>query len=95
MSWYKANCDQDWEHSYGVKIDTLDNPGWIVSIDIAETTQASEFFVPVKIDRSDSDWLYCKVSDEVFTGAGGVGNLEEIIEVFLDWAESHLDPTAE
>ncbi len=26
--WYLSQCDSDWEHSLGVKIDTLDNSGW-------------------------------------------------------------------
>jgi len=28
QDWYRRQCDGDWEHSYGVKIETLDNPGW-------------------------------------------------------------------
>ncbi len=27
QSWYYENCDGDWEHSYGMRIDTVDNPG--------------------------------------------------------------------
>ncbi|MFK0239099.1 Imm53 family immunity protein, partial [Streptomyces vinaceus] len=27
----------DWEHEWGVKIATLDNPGWTVEIDLEET----------------------------------------------------------
>jgi hypothetical protein len=27
MRWYAAHCDGEWEHTYGVVIDTLDNPG--------------------------------------------------------------------
>ncbi len=35
--WYLAQCNDDWEHSYGVTIETLDNPGWSVHIDLADT----------------------------------------------------------
>ncbi|GHB54781.1 hypothetical protein GCM10010331_48120 [Streptomyces xanthochromogenes] len=28
QSWYSAQCNGDWEHEWGIKIDTLDNPGW-------------------------------------------------------------------
>lgn len=35
--WYKSNCDGDWEHYYGIKIDTIDNPGWKVDIDLVDT----------------------------------------------------------
>ena len=27
QDWYFSKCDEDWEHEFGVKIDTLDNPG--------------------------------------------------------------------
>ena len=30
--WYESQCDGDWEHEFGVKIGTLDNPGWMVDI---------------------------------------------------------------
>lgn len=28
QKWYKSQCDGDWEHEYGIKIETVDNPGW-------------------------------------------------------------------
>jgi hypothetical protein len=27
LQWYAAHCDSEWEHTYGVTLDTLDNPG--------------------------------------------------------------------
>jgi hypothetical protein len=27
QSWYQSRCDGEWEHNYGVKIDTLDGNG--------------------------------------------------------------------
>jgi hypothetical protein len=27
--WYGAQCNGSWEHTYGIKIETLDNPGWM------------------------------------------------------------------
>jgi hypothetical protein len=32
QGWYAAQCNGDWEHRYGVSIDTLDNPGWSVTL---------------------------------------------------------------
>lgn len=29
--WYASQCDDNWEHSYGIRIDTLDNPGWRIA----------------------------------------------------------------
>jgi hypothetical protein len=53
QDWYRAQCNEDGEHSFGVTIDTLDNPGWIIKIDLAETTLDGKFFEPVS--RGDSN----------------------------------------
>jgi hypothetical protein len=82
--WYLAECNGDWEHSYGIKIETLDNPGWIVTIDLVETYWA-DLQVPMqKSEQSDTDWLQVEVSDSRFVGCGGPLNLEEIVERFLE-----------
>jgi hypothetical protein len=88
VSWYASYCDGDWEHSYGVKIETLDNPGWIVKIDLADTELENIHIEYSRQDRSETDWVDYKVVARKFDGAGGVGNLEEIIEIFLKIAES-------
>lgn len=33
-SWYINQCNGDWEHSYGINIRTVDNPGWTLEIDL-------------------------------------------------------------
>jgi hypothetical protein len=35
QEWYLEQCDREWEHEYGIKIGTLDNPGWTITIDLA------------------------------------------------------------
>ena len=35
--WFQSQCDGDWEHDYGITIETLDNPGWSVEIYLYET----------------------------------------------------------
>jgi len=88
VNWYASYCDGDWEHSYGVKIETLDNPGWIVKIDLADTELENIHIEYSRQDRSETDWVDYKVVAGKFDGAGGVGNLEEIFEIFLKIAES-------
>lgn len=85
--WYSSQCDGDWEHSYGLKIDTLDNPGWFVSISLLETDLEYKQFEPVVTERSEIDWIQCKINKGHFEGAGGPSNLEEIITVFKNWVE--------
>lgn len=87
QAWYANECDGDWEHSYGVKVGTLDNPGWTLSVYLRETLLQDEVFQPVEVERSEHDWLHCFVKDGDFFGAGGPSNLDEVMRVFLDWAE--------
>ena len=34
QAWYAAQCNGKWEHTYGIAIGTLDNPGWSLSVDL-------------------------------------------------------------
>jgi len=83
QNWYRSQCDGDWEHSYGLTIETLDNPGWQVTIDLADTPWAA-VRVPLEvIERTDRDWVHLEVTAAKFKAAGGPGNLEELIELFF------------
>lgn len=88
QEWYESNCDGDWEHQYGVRIETIDNPGWSLEIDLVDTKLAARAFVPARVERTPSDWYSCRVADDQFTAACGPRNLTEVISFFLDWASS-------
>ena len=84
--WYEAQCDGDWEHEYGVRIETLDNPGWSVEIDLAETDLEPRPFAELRDMAPERTWMVCRVSEGKFRGAGGAPMLGAILRVFLDWA---------
>ncbi len=42
-NWYQEQCNGEWEHSFGIKIGTIDNPGWEVNIDIEETNYVGKY----------------------------------------------------
>ncbi len=88
QNWYTSQCNEDWEHTYGIDIKTLDNPGWLVMIDLAETELENYPFDTVLIKRSNHDWIDCCVKDKKFQGAGGSLNLLEILNIFRVWVES-------
>jgi hypothetical protein len=46
LAWYKSHCDGDWEHSFGIDIKSMDNPGFWITIDLAET-ECSEMSLEV------------------------------------------------
>lgn len=87
QGWYASCCDGDWEHTFGVKIDTLDNSGWTVEIDLTDTSLENKSFTPVHIDRTEDDWIRCEVSSGKFRGWGtGPRNLTEILRIFSTWS---------
>lgn len=87
--WFEQQCDGNWEHDFGIVVESSDNPGWIVKIDLSDTDLQQKTFPPmVRGSQTDSRWLVCKVEDSRFTGAGGPQDLVSIIEVFREWATS-------
>ena len=32
--WFERMCDNDWEHQGGITIQTTDNPGWVIIINL-------------------------------------------------------------
>lgn len=88
QDWYRQNCIDEWEHFYGIKIATLDNPGWSVKIDIADTPLMYKPFSEIKIDNGDSDWLFCKVENNIFAGVGDPLKLTVILKGFREWVEN-------
>jgi hypothetical protein len=90
--WYRSHCDGLWEQEYGVEIETLDNPGWRVRIDLQGTALQTVPFASYKSRYDDeSDWMHCWRDDVVFHIACGPECLETALRVFLDWAEPEAD----
>lgn len=85
--WYSAQCNGEWEHQFGLKLATLDNPGWKVVVDLGGTQLEERRFEQIEISRSDQDWITCRVEGLQFRGFGGSTNLDEIVETFLNWAD--------
>lgn len=83
QDWYLAECDGSWEHQYGIAIETLDNPGWSVSIDLVGTTLESVTMEGYRHDNGEHDWVFCEVRAGKFVGHGDPQKLKIILEVFL------------
>jgi hypothetical protein len=81
--WYVAQCNGDWEHTYGVTIESLDNPGWRVQIDLVQTELETLADGGNRVERSDTDWLVWQVADGRFEAGCGPHNLGEALEAFF------------
>jgi immunity protein 53 of polymorphic toxin system len=86
--WYTKQCDGDWEHQYGIRIETLDNPGWAVQVDLSGTSLSEDVLPEMVEERSSSDWIRYSAENGVFRGFGGPNNLGTILERFFAWADA-------
>ena len=86
--WYLSQCDGDWEHQHGIRIETTDNPGWSVQIDLEETELAKLKSIDLEASRSRNDWIWCRIDNGTFKGAGGPRNLSEVLSAFCKWTET-------
>jgi|JI9StandDraft_1071089.scaffolds.fasta_scaffold31950_1 hypothetical protein len=88
QKWYQNHCNGDWEHSNGVTIKTLDNPGWSININILDTELENKRFDKIHLERSEHDWIFCSVREDHFEGACGPSGLSEVLGIFRKWAEN-------
>ncbi len=88
QNWYLAQCDGDWEHEYGIKIETVDNSGWYISINLIGTDCDNHPFSPIQMEIDEMNWYFCLVRNNNFEGSCGPCNLAEILQIFRKWAES-------
>jgi hypothetical protein len=86
--WYRQRYNGDWEHAWGIKIETLDNPGWKIKINLNETRVEDKTLQRVRIQRSEDDWIDYRAEKRTFHAGCGPLNLCETIRIFVDWFES-------
>jgi hypothetical protein len=90
--WYRAHCNGDWEHQYRISVETVDNPGWHLTVDLAGTELQWREFTELRAKRTDQDWVHCRIVEQpdapTFDAHGGTLNLAEIIEIFRGWFKS-------
>ena len=87
QKWFEGQCDGDWEHEFGIKIETIDNPGWKLVVPLERTILNAKNFETIDIERTESNWIYCEKKELKFYGYGGTNNLSEIISIFLGYVE--------
>ncbi|MCB9198135.1 MAG: immunity 53 family protein [Flavobacteriales bacterium] len=93
--WYKNQCDGDWEHDFGIKINTLDNPGWSLTIDL-QLTSLEGFEFEEQKEVSEFDWYHVKVDHWQYVAYGDPSKLTFLITYFLDeLVPKYSDPNFE
>ncbi len=92
QDWYASHCDGEREHQHGIKIATLDNPGWSLVIDLYETELETRPFAKVEHNlASASSWWACQVEQRKFVAHCGTRDLRAVIAIFRDWATEGVE----
>ncbi len=91
--WFAAQVDGTWEHQFGVKLETCDNPGWWVRIDSDKEPPrrgGDEVLESVGDPPSDANgnvgskrWMLCRIREGRFEGAGDPTQLRNIVRCFM------------
>jgi hypothetical protein len=90
--WYSSQCDGEWEHRYGVRIDTIDNPGWSLKIDLKGTSLEGRHLEKAEHSyEHDEEWWLCWTECAEFNAAGGPRQLGNMIRGFRDWPSKLLN----
>ena len=99
--WFAENCNGDWEHQGGLKIGTLDNPGWMVRLDLDtiehkfdETVSDLNRPLTDNPETTDEDFVHYRFFPEqnALEVACGVSNLSEVLAFILSDANyPHVD----
>jgi hypothetical protein len=88
MRWYEAQCDGEWEHGYGIAIDTLDNPGWSLKVNLQDTACDGRVLEHVMHNYDhETEWWVCWIEGNQFHARGGPLQLDAMIEAFRRWVE--------
>ncbi len=87
-SWYAQQHNGDWEHTYGIKIKTLDNPGWHLEIDLQDTDFVNCETDFVLNETSENNWFGTEIKNNKFTGVGDASKLDFLIGKFREFIEN-------
>ena len=84
QDWYAEQCDGDWEHSYSIKIESLDNPGWYVEIDLVNTSAELVKDTSIKSEVDDNNWYNIQIENGQYKASGDPMKLLFLLEKFRE-----------
>lgn len=97
IEWYQHHCDDSWEHQHGVKLETLDNPGWLLTINLVETELQGSTMPEVREGLSPDDhpcspsWIHCSIRNHQFRGACDPHQVARLFDIFDQFRRSNSE----
>ena len=86
INWFAAHCDGDWEHDLGIRIETLDNPGWAIDVRIEDTELEGITTDWHRWEQGEESWLHWRSTGSTFEARCGVADLELALDAFATFA---------
>ena len=83
QEWFATACDGDWEHGSGFTLESLDNPGWMLKVDLNEL-DIDVADMDLSEERGGTDWLAVRVVAGRLRVVCGPRDLREALDRFLD-----------
>ncbi|OKA06355.1 hypothetical protein ATP06_0224865 [Amycolatopsis regifaucium] len=87
QGWYRDQCNEDWEHEFGIRMETLDNPGWHVVVDVVDTDLEGKKFERRWSEADESRWIWAAADGESYDLTCDPLSLEKGLEWFREFAE--------
>ena len=84
--WFNSQCNGDWEHGTGIAITTLDNPGWLIKIDLQGSDLEDAEFETFKELKSNMEWIHASRTENIVRISCSPENLDKALAIFCDWA---------
>lgn len=89
QAWYARQCDGEWEHGYGIRLQTLDNPGWTITVSLHGTPMEHEDMTARLLNyQHDTDWIIIQKEGASLKGACGALQLEAMLSLVCEWLHS-------
>lgn len=84
---FLSNCDGQWEHYYGCKIDTMSDPGWRLEFDLTGTLYSGATLDLLEDQTGPLVWMKCEIVDGVFKAQCAPRQLGDCIQILRDVVE--------
>jgi hypothetical protein len=86
--WYVSKCNKVWEHRYGITIESADNPGWVIKIDLIGTELEGRHFDKIDIGtHSGTYWISAEVENGIFRAGCSPLQINFVLGIFLKWSK--------
>lgn len=85
--WYAEQCNGDWEHEFGIRIATLDNPGWTFTVDLAETDLEGRVLEQGTLEPGEGRWIWSRSDGRTYESSCDPLSVNDAFRRFRAFAE--------